>query len=281
MKRHFLSLVALYSIVAMFLNACRVTKVAITQTSTPHQAPYQAARTKHHDLLHTKLEVNFDWQRQHLYGVATLKIQPHCFPPRYLALYAQGFRVHSVARLEECVRNPLGYTYDGKKLIIDLGEIRQVGEAYWVEVAYTAQSNKLPSEEAVRLDSSKGLFFVNPDGSDPTKPQQIWTQGKPKANSSWFPTNDAPNQRCTQEIYITVDERFSTLSNGLLGYSKLNGDHTRTDYWYMDLPYPPYLFMLAVGEFSIVQDTWEDIEVSYYVEPAYEQYAKYFCYRLK
>ena len=41
----------------------------------------------------------------------------------------------------------------------------------------------------------------------------------------------------------------------------------------MDLPHAPYLFMLAVGEFVEVQDQWNDIEVNYYVEPAYAPYA--------
>ena len=261
--------------VVLFISACKSTEVAIKHASVQHPSPYQAARTKYHDLLHTKLEVSFDWQRQHLHGVATLKLQPHCFPQRYLLLDAQGFVVHSVAKLlAEHTKSPLAHTYDGKKLTIDLGEALQAGEAYEVKIVYTAQPNAIPGRTGTSLSHGKGLFFINPKGSHPTKPQQIWTQGEPQANSCWFPTIDAPNQRCTQEVYITVDERFNTLSNGVLGYSKLNEDHTRTDYWYMDLPHPPYLFMLAVGEFAVVQDAWEDMEVNYYVEPAYEKYAK-------
>src|SRR5690606_39914001 len=42
----------------------------------------------------------------------------------------------------------------------------------------------------------------------------------------------------------------------------------------LDKPHAPYLFMMAIGEYAIVKDSWEGIEVSYYVEPAYEQYAK-------
>jgi aminopeptidase N len=32
--------------------------------------------------------------------------------------------------------------------------------------------------------------------------------------------------------------------------------------------------MMAIGEFSIVKDKWEGLDVNYYVEPAYEKYAK-------
>ena len=264
--------------VVLFVGACKSTEVVVTggsvQYQAPYRAPYQAARTKYHDLLHTKLAVRFDWERQHLHGVATLKLQPHCFPQRHLVLDAQGFVVHRVERLGGHVKEALAYTYDGKKLTIDLGKMQEVGVAYWVEVAYTAQPNELEGHKEGSLNGSKGLLFINPDGGDRTKPRQVWTQGEPASNSSWFPTIDAPNQRCTQEVFITVEDRFKTLCNGVLGYSRLNEDQTRTDYWHMDLPHPPYLFMLAVGEFAVVQDVWEDLEVNYYVEPAYEQYAK-------
>ena len=108
---------------------------------------------------------------------------------------------------------------------------------------------------------------------------QIWTQGETQANSVWFPTIDSPNAKTSQEIYITVEDQYVTLSNGDLISSKKNKDGTRTDYWKQDLPHAPYLFMMAVGEFSIVKDSYtkkdgSKIEVNYYVEPEYEKDAK-------
>lgn len=42
----------------------------------------------------------------------------------------------------------------------------------------------------------------------------------------------------------------------------------------MKLPHAPYLFMMAVGEFSITKDTWRGKEVSYYVEPEFAPHAR-------
>jgi len=42
----------------------------------------------------------------------------------------------------------------------------------------------------------------------------------------------------------------------------------------MDQTHAPYLFMLAVGEYAVVKETWQDIPVEYYVEPAFEKDAK-------
>ena len=57
----------------------------------------------------------------------------------------------------------------------------------------------------------------------------------------------------TQEVTLTVDNQFQTLSNGLLTASRKNNDGTRTDTWKQTLPAPPYLTMIAVGELSDVE----------------------------
>ena len=64
-----------------------------------------------------------------------------------------------------------------------------------------------------------------------------------------------------------------TLSNGDLIESKKNDNETRTDIWKQTEPHAPYLFAVAVGEFTKVTDTWNDKTVEYYVEPQYEEHA--------
>jgi aminopeptidase N len=104
---------------------------------------------------------------------------------------------------------------------------------------------------------------------------QIWTQGETEGSSAWFPTIDRPNQKTTDEITLTVPSKYVTLSNGIKIKSVNNTDGTRSDTWKMDLPHAPYLFMFAIGDFKIVKDTpWKGKEISYYVEPAFEKYAK-------
>jgi aminopeptidase N len=243
-------------------------------TKHPGCPTYQAARTKLHNLLHTKLDINFDWKKQHLHGIATLQVQAHFYPQSQLILDAQNLVIHQVSLLEDTNKRALKYHYDHKQLVIDLDRPYTKEEPCWVEIHYTASGKQNHPTSSSLLNAPQGLFFINPDGQDSNRPQQIWTQGEPNTSSCWFPTIDAPNQKCTQEMYLTVDERFKTLSNGVLVYTTLNEDQTRTDYWSMDLPHAPYLFMLAVGEFAEVEDEWNDIPVNYYVAPAYKPYAK-------
>lgn len=235
---------------------------------------YRAAETRLLDLVHTKLQVAFDWQKQHVLGTATLELRPWFYPQDKAVLDAKGFDLHSVQLLEGSGHKALKYTYDGQQLTIDLGRPFTKDEAFFIEIEYTAKPNELPVGGSAAITADKGLYFINPLGTEPGKPRQIWTQGETEANSKWFPTIDAPNQKSTQETYITVDNRFKTLSNGILVQSSIVNDSTRTDYWRMDKPHAPYLFMVAVGDFAVVEDQWNKIPVEYYVEPEYQRWAK-------
>ena len=281
MKKYFKVAISL-----TLLVACRTIKkpTSITAIETPAATlpayPYSPSRNLKHDLLHTKLEVSFDWQKQTLNGKATLTLKPYFYPQEVLELDAKGFDIHYVKLLP--MGNDLNFQYDNSKLIVNLDKTYERGNTYTLEIDYTAKPNELPKGGNAAINSDKGLFFINADGKDTLKPQQIWTQGEIESSSCWFPTIDSPNEKMTQELYITVDNRFNTLSNGTLMYSLLNADGTRTDLWKQDKPHSPYLVMMAVGDFAVVKDTmpksknfnWNGLEVSYYVEPKYKNHAK-------
>lgn len=231
---------------------------------------YNPSHKREHDLLHTKLDLRFDWEKEQVLGKATLTVKPYFYPTNKITLDAKGFEFHKVAF--EGSSSSLKYNYDGQQITIDLGKTFTRDEEFKLFFDYTATPSESGGSEAITSD--KGLFFINPRKEEAGKPQQIWTQGETENNSRWFPTIDKPNERCTEEIYLTVEDRFKTLSNGVLVSSKKNDDGTRTDYWKMDMPHAPYLFMIAIGEYAVVKDEWKGKLVDYYVEPKFEKYAK-------
>lgn len=234
---------------------------------------YRASRTRLIDLIHTKLEVSFDWENQYLNGTATLDFTPYFFPQSEVILDAKGMDIHSVHIYEDSLESEAPFTYEGNELTIDLGGEFERGDTLSIAIAYRAKPNERKVGGSAAIKSDKGLYFINPLGKEKNKPRQVWTQGETESNSAWFPTFDSPNEKCTQEMYITVSNEFKTLSNGLLIESKDNKDGTRTDYWVMDLPHAPYLFMMAVGDFAEIKDNWNGLPLSYFVEKEYEQYA--------
>ena len=237
---------------------------------------YNPSNTILTDLVHTKLEVSFNWSESQLNGKATITAKPHFYESDELILDAKGMDILKV----QMNGADLSYTYnDALKLNIDLGRTYKSTEDYTITIEYISKPDELEMGGSAAIAGDKGLYFINPKGEEKNKMPQIWTQGETQANSVWFPTIDSPNAKTTQEIYITVEDKYVTLSNGDLVSSKKNKDGTRTDYWKQDLPHAPYLFMMAIGEYSIVKDSYtkkdgSKIEVNYYVEPEYEKDAR-------
>lgn len=241
------------------------------QTEIPEEIPYYNASAKQvNDLLHTQLDVRFNWEKEQVIGKATLRLKPYFYPTSTATIDAKGFTFKKVSFAGKT--DTLAYTYNGQQITIQLGRTFNRNEEYTLFFDYIAT----PSAEggSAAITSDKGLFFINPRGEEGDKPRQIWTQGETENNSRWFPTIDKPNERCTQALRVTVEKNLVTLSNGALVSSTTNPDGTRTDYWKHDLPHAPYLFMLAVGEFAVVRDTWKGRPVEYYVEPKYEKDAR-------
>jgi aminopeptidase N len=235
---------------------------------------YKESRQRYFDLLHTKLEVSFNFEKQQLYGNANLTMKPYFYSSNLIQLDAKMFDIHDVKISYKNIEKTLKYSYDSSVLKITLDRLYQANEIINIKIKYTANPNRIKEEGSNAITDRKGLYFINPDGKDKNKPTQIWTQGETESSSCWFPTFDNPNERCTQEITITVPNKYKTLSNGVLINSKLNNDGTRSDYWNMDKPHAPYLFMMAIGDFAVVNDKWQNKELNYYVEPKYKDDAK-------
>ena len=237
---------------------------------------YRATSTKVNDLVHTKLDVKFDYSKSYLDGKEWVTLHPHFYPTDSLSLDAKGMDINEVAIMKGTSKIHLKYTYDSSMLRITLDHTYKTSENYTVYINYVSKPNELGNagKGSAAISDSKGLYFINPKGDEKDKPTEIWTQGETEANSAWFPTIDKPNQKTTEEIYMTVPSKYVTLSNGLLISQKKNADGTRTDYWKMDLPHAPYLFFMGVGEYSIIKDLHNGKEVSYYVEKEYAPVAR-------
>lgn len=235
---------------------------------------YRETTPKYSDLVHTKLDVRFDYKKRYMYGKEWVTLKPHFYPTDSLRLDAQGMDIKNVSIVKAGKNTPLKFTYDSLTIDIKLDRTYRNGENYTVYIDYTAKPNELKAQGSAAITDAKGLYFINPDGTEKDKPTQIWTQGETQSSSAWFPTIDKPNQKTTDEITMTVPKKYVTLSNGRLASQKVNADGTRTDTWKQELPHSPYLFMMAVGDFKITKDTWKGKEVSYYLEPKYAPYAK-------
>jgi aminopeptidase N len=227
----------------------------------PH-LDYKPVPTRFFSLLHTKLELRPAISEKKLYGVATIDLTPHFFSQTNVILDAKGMEIKSVVM----DGNPLDFNYDGFKLDIQLGRAFKRQDTLQLVIDYIAKPYELDS---ATIEVGRGIYFINPDESNPYKPTHVWTQGETEAASCWFPTFEATYQKTTQELYVTVEDKYTTFSNGLLLEQIKHSDGTRTDYWKQSLPHTPYLFVLVIGEYQKYSDKWRDIEVNYFTFPKY------------
>lgn len=267
--------------VLFFLMVSIAPALLLAQTGEPAadtswKKTYRETPTRINDLIHTKLELLPDFSKSYCYGKAWITLRPHFYPTDSLMLDAKYFDLKKVALVKGSQMIPLKYTYDDFEIRIQLDRVYKASETYTIYIDYVARPDEFEAKynQGSSFLGEKGMYFINPLGKEKDKPTQLWTQGETQSSSGWFPTIDRTNQKTTQELTVTLDKKYISLSNGKLMSQKQNPDGTRTDYWKMDLPHAPYLFFLGIGNYAMIKDSYKGKEVNYYVEPEYASVAK-------
>jgi len=210
---------------------------------TLHYAPDRPA-----DVQHVKLEIALDFAQETVSGTVSTTFSALYEEITTVSFDAIELQIEAVT-LESGTK--LSYSSTGKKLIVTLDRPYKYGEVFTVAVKYHAQP---------RI----GLRFIKPAPEDPTRPVQALTFNQPAYCRYWFPCHDDPNDRATTEIIVTVPAEFLTVSNGNLLSIKDNGA-TKTHHWRHDVPHAAYLVSLVVGDFAVIEDSYNGKPVTYYV----------------
>jgi len=148
-------------------------------------AIYQPERDKINNLVHTKLKVDFNFEKSQLNGEAWVTLTPHFYTVNKVVLDAKSFNIHEVKVNDK----KAGFNYSEDELTVELDKSYKKGEEYVVYIKYTAKPEEITQKGSENIKDAKGLYFIDPKGEDPNKPTQIWTQGETESNSCWFPNN--------------------------------------------------------------------------------------------
>lgn len=116
----------------LIIVACKSQK-PITETVTTETLPevivdapslndYRASVTKSFDLIHTKLDVSFDWDKHYLLGEATITMKPHFYPSATIYLDARGMEIKRVATINNKDTLNLNYSYSNDTITIKLSK---------------------------------------------------------------------------------------------------------------------------------------------------------------
>src|SRR5579864_6312329 len=108
--------------------SCLFSGLAITalhaQTAKPEDPLlkiYRATPPKINDLVHTKLDVRFDYKKCYMYGKEWVTLKPHFYPTDTLRLDAKGMDIKNISVVKNGKNIPLKYKYqDSLSLAIQL-----------------------------------------------------------------------------------------------------------------------------------------------------------------
>ena len=92
------------------------TQIQDSVKSEPWEKLYRASATKINDLVHTKLDVSFDYSTSWMYGKAWLTLHPYFNATDSLNLDASGMQINEVSILMFVKHIPLKYSYDSFNL---------------------------------------------------------------------------------------------------------------------------------------------------------------------
>ena len=101
-----------FLIAALFLGLFFNENTAFAQTETSGRTGvYRATHTKSTELKHTKLRVNFNFEKEQMNGEAWITASPFFYDSNELELDAKAMIISEVSIEKNGARSPLIYTY--------------------------------------------------------------------------------------------------------------------------------------------------------------------------
>lgn len=223
---------------------------AFAQKIDIYKRPLQAERSRDYDAKHYRIQLTFDFDKKMFWGENQITLSPLRDGFQTCHLDAEELVVTAVLNHRNL---PLRFEQTDKQLTVHLSRAYSYGETVVFTVNYHV------------TDPKYGLFFVD---ESPDHPQMVGSGSFPNRARHWFPCYDAPNDKVTHEVIVTVKKKYKVLSNGrLVAKTENKEEGTVTYHWYQDLPHATYLSMLSIAPFVVIQDSLGSLPIHYWVYP--------------
>jgi aminopeptidase N len=220
--------------------------------------PIQAERSRSFDFIHYRVSLTFDLDAKMFVGENRITLTPLIDGVDWLELDAEEIVVMTV--FDEA-GVPLSHIQADTSVVIALPQELSYGDTATLTVMYRG------------MNPQEGFFF---DDASDDHPQMVSTDSWPDEAHHWIPLYDYPNDKVTHELIVTVPEGNKVLSNGRL-VSVTEDERTGTTKWHwsQEQPHSTYLFMLAIGPYTVIEDSLGDLPVNYWVYPWAEENARW------
>lgn len=219
-----------------------------------------SARPQAYDVEHYALDLAIDPVAESIAGTCTVRLWARDQPLGEVVLDLERLAVEGVRDGEG---RALEFEHSDGRLEIDLAERLHPGDFVELEVSYGGHP-------------VRGIWFADRDADGA---RQLFTQGECEDSRFWFPCWDAPSDRATSELRVTLPADWTAIAAGDRVDQGLLPDGRRFEHWRMSTPHPTYLTTLVAGEFTVLEDVWDGVPLIYLARPEYADWveASYAC----
>lgn len=209
------------------------------------------------DVLHIKIDVTPDFEKNTVSGTTTLTFAPISKPLTELRLDAVRLAIDEVTGSA-----PVSdFVVSDEALTIQFAEPIPVGQEASVTVKYSAQP-------------AKGLYFRTAKMGYPEEDTHVWTQGETHEARHWFPCFDYPNERSSTEVICHVPSEMTVISNGRKVSEEVNSETgLKTVHWLQEKPHVSYLICLVAGHYKKLEGKHRDVPLGFYAQPTLAEHA--------
>jgi len=180
-----------------------------------------------------------------MYGHADISFVPKVNNVNYIKLDLLELKVDSV----KSGSSPLKYTYDDSVIAISLSDSVVTGRQQTISVFYHGTPIQMPGDFGGFYWDD--LYAFNIGVSFLAEPHNY---GK-----VWFPCFDNFVERSTFHFAITTDSTRRAFCNGHQDSMTINSNGSKTWYWTMSDPIPPYLVSMTVSDYVLLEDSYKGI----------------------
>ncbi len=213
-----------------------------------YQRPVQHERSREFDAIHYKVSLDVDMEKKMLTGKNTITLSPLNDGLETIVLDAVSLVVTDVMDLEG---NPISFNQSDDQLVISLSH------------PYSHKDTIVLSVNYYLKEQVKGLRFTD---ETETSPLQASSDCFPNKARQWIPCYDYPNDKFTQEMIVTVDDKYKVLSNGtLLGITENRSEQKHTYHWSQSKPHSTYLINLSIADYAVIKDSLGSLLINYWV----------------
>lgn len=204
------------------------------------------------DVLHYNIKIELLPERSEIKGDVAIKIKVNNRAQKTIEL-----NFYDNMKITSLTLNDAKANYKRTETNLNVSTTSALPETVFVKIKYEGKPKSL-GFGSFNFDKVKNGYM-------------IYTLNEPVFASTWFPCIDLPDDKAFTDIFITSDSVYTSLSNGKLVETKIEGDK-KTFHWKTFYPISTYLIAVYSAQYKSRNEKYfsmskDSVDIVYYSLP--------------